>query len=84
SAENGYNGVFFGSIDARTYAFAIQVVAQDGTVQLLQNQVCALPCPTSSFVPDPAFLSTCTFGSQVDATGRFDRDIDSGEALACY
>lgn len=83
SPARGFNGEVFGQTASVSYAFSISVTAADGTSQTLQNLVCALPCPVQ-FSTGPRFLSSCTFGSQVNAQGRFDNTIDSQEPLGCY
>ena len=82
--DQGFSGDAFGDIRSASYAFSIEVVAQDGTIRILRNRVCALPCPSPTTGTEPRFLSACTFGDQLDSAGYFDRSIESAETLSCY
>jgi len=82
--DQGFSGVVFGEIRSASYAFLIEVTARDGTARVLRNRVCALPCPPPVTLSEPRFLSSCTFGNQLDSAGYFDRTVASGETLSCY
>lgn len=85
SSATGWDGTTFdGTIASGSFEYTLSVTAADGTRSFVFGVVCSLPCPTAEGTQEAAFVSTCTFGNQLDSLGRFDRTVNPAEDLSCY
>ncbi|OAV45627.1 hypothetical protein [Lewinella sp. 4G2] len=86
--ENGFSASNFTGGESFSALVDIWVTATDGTNARLRNQLCVFSCPEFSTDDEdfdgPGFLDRCTFGNQIDSSGKFDASINSEESFDCF